>query len=160
MNFYKKNALYAAGFLGLIVLMVSTFSLSIAQQQKVIEIGGVLEKSTPVLKEKRSVQHGVVIYSAPDTSLVVDAATPFFARTYQSAQSTKVTIEYNIPETQRVKVEVFDVNNTYSETLVNVRQEPGNYKVYFDGSERKSGLYICKITVNKDVWIEPMLLVK
>ena len=140
--------------------MISTFSLSIAQQQHVLEIGELMAKERVSSSENREKKQGTLLYTPPDTSLFVDPTTPFFARTYTSPQSSKVTIEYDIASKQYVKVDVFEVNKTYSKTLVNAHQEAGNYKVYFEGAERNSGLYICRITVNGNVWVEPMLLVK
>ena len=145
----------------MIVLLVSTFSLSIAQQQHVLEIGSVLsnENALPP-KHPRSTQQHTLLYTPPDSSRYIDPETPFYARTYTSPQSTKVTIEYDIAAKRTVKVEVYDVNRTFKTTLVHTQQEPGNYKVYFDGADKDSGLYMCKITVNGNVWVEPMLLIK
>ena len=126
--FSKKKVVLASGFMGFMMVLLSSFSLSIAQQQTIAEISHVLSD--------------------------------FFARTYTSPQSTKVTIEYNLPARQKVKVVVYNSDKSFSRTLVNEWQEEGSYKVYFDGSERASGLYICKVTADKEVWIEPMLLIK
>ena len=118
----------ATGVVGFVLLIMSSFSLSIAQQQTIVEISHVV--------------------------------TDFFARTYTSPQSTKVTIEYNLPARQKVKVVVYNSDKSFSRTLVNEWQDEGNYKVYFDGSEKASGLYMCKVTADKEVWVEPMLLIK
>jgi|GEM_PF-6530385 len=126
--FSKIKVVLATGVMGFVLLIMSSFSLSIAQQQNIVEISHVLSD--------------------------------FFARTYTSPQSTKVTIEYNLPERQKVKVVVYNSDKSFSKTLVNEWQEEGNYKVYFDGSEKASGLYICKVTADKEVWVEPMLLIK
>ena len=145
----------------MLVLMASTFSLSLAQQQHVLEIGGLLSAEGDVdFFDNRRPSLTSVHYTPRDTSLVTDPSTPFFARTYTSPQSSKVTIEYDIAAKQSVKVEVYDVSKTFSRTLVNAQQEPGNYKVYFEGANRDSGLYICRITVNGKAWVEPMLLIK
>ena len=161
MHFYKQNALYASGFLSLILLMVSTFSLSVVQQQNARELGHLLSDNKINRSDSATPpRQGALVYTAPDTSIYVDPSTSFFARTYGSPESSIITIEYDLPSKSAVKVEVYDVNKTFSKTLVNTRQEPGNYKVYFDGAEQASGLYVCRIYVQNTVWIEPMLLVK
>lgn len=161
MHIYRQNILYRVGIIGLLVLLVSTFSLSLAQQQHVLEIGELLSEEKDVnFFDNRRTSLTTIHYTPQDTTLSTDPSTPFYARTYTSSQSTKVTIEYDIAAKRHVKVEVYDVSKTYAKTLVNTRQDPGNYKVYFDGAERDSGLYICKITVNGKVWVEPMLLIK
>ena len=126
--FLNKRNVLATGIVGVMMAVLPGFSLSIAQQQNIIEISHVLSD--------------------------------FFARTYTSPQSTKVTIEYNLPSRQKVKVVVYNTDKSFSRTLVNEWQEEGNYKVYFDGSEKASGLYMCKVTADKEVWVEPMLLIK
>ena len=84
----------------------------------------------------------------------------FSAKTYTRPDNPIVTIEYKLPEKVRVKVYAYNSSGSYSELLINKIHEPGNHREYFDGSERKSGLYICKIVAGKETWIEPMLLIK
>ena len=84
----------------------------------------------------------------------------FSARTYTRTGNPIVTIEYKLPEQTRVKIYAYNTSGNYSELLVNKVHESGTFREYFDGSDRTSGLYICKIVAGKETWIEPMLLIK
>ena len=86
--------------------------------------------------------------------------TVFSARTYTRPDNPIVTIEYKLAEKVRVKIYAYDSSGRFSVLLINKMHEPGNYREYFDGSDRKSGLYICKIIAGSETWIEPMLLIK
>ena len=84
----------------------------------------------------------------------------FSAKTYTRPDNPIVTIEYKLSEKMRVKIYAYNSSGSYSELLVNTIHEAGTHREYFDGSDRQSGLYVCKIVVGKETWIEPMLLIK
>lgn len=84
----------------------------------------------------------------------------FTAKTYIRPESPLATIEYDLSRQMRVQVYVYDITRSFSEELVDKVHEPGKYREYFDGSDRKSGLYICKILAGTETWIEPLLLIK
>jgi hypothetical protein len=58
-------------------------------------------------------------------------------------------IEYEIPKTSNVKIEVYNILGEKIVELVNKEQSHGNYRITFDGSSLPSGLYIIKMTTGK-----------
>jgi hypothetical protein len=56
-------------------------------------------------------------------------------------------IEYHLPESGKVVLEVFSTVGDKIATLVNEKQEPGDYCIEFDGSGLASGVYYYRISV-------------
>ncbi|MBK7105574.1 MAG: T9SS type A sorting domain-containing protein [Ignavibacteriae bacterium] len=74
-------------------------------------------------------------------------------------------IKYSIPinekrETSNVKILVFDILGKEIATLVNQKQNPGNYEVTFDASEFNSGVYFYKIISGNFIETKKMILMK
>ena len=93
-------------------------------------------------------------------SIAVLPPAEFSARSYKQPSTTIATIEYNIPRRTRVQIKVYDTTQQFEETLLNEIVDPGRYKAYFDGAERRSGLYVYHISAGEELWIEPLMLVK
>ena len=79
---------------------------------------------------------------------------------YPNPFNPSTTIEYEIPNSSNVKIEIFDVLGRKIETLMNNEQTRGNYKIYFDGSNLSSGIYFYKITAGKFIQTKKMFLIK
>ena len=61
---------------------------------------------------------------------------------YPNPFNPTTMIEYQLPSTGFVRLEVFDVRGCKVATLVNERQNAGTHDVRFDGSNLTSGIYI------------------
>jgi hypothetical protein len=90
------------------------------------------------------------------------------SQNYPNPFNPSTKINYTIPETANVKVEVFSVTGELVTQLVNLQQNAGNYSVEFNTSSYSnlsSGLYIYRINVqglsgNKFSQTRKMLLLK
>jgi hypothetical protein len=70
------------------------------------------------------------------------------------------TIDYTVPQTSHVIINVYDVLGNKIQTLVNEFKNPGSYSINFEGSELSSGLYFYRIIANDFVQTKKMLLLK
>jgi hypothetical protein len=69
-------------------------------------------------------------------------------------------ISYSIPTSSNVIVEVYDMLGKLIKTLVNEKQETGNYKVNFNAGELSSGIYFYKIQASNFVAVKKMILLR
>jgi hypothetical protein len=84
-----------------------------------------------------------------------------------SGNST-TTIEYSVPvgdanfasPTPNVTLKVYDILGREVATLVNKKQTPGNYVVYFNASSLSSGIYYYKISIENFIQTKKMILLK
>ena len=87
------------------------------------------------------------------------------AQNYPNPFNPTTTITYSIPavgkeHTSSVRLIVYDILGREVATLVNERQQPGNYSVQFNASELTSGLYIYRLSVSGFVSTKKMILLK
>lgn len=69
-------------------------------------------------------------------------------------------IEYELPASQDVRIEVFNVQGQRVATLVNGSQSAGTQQVSFDASSLSSGVYLYRLTTPEQTLTKKMLLVK
>lgn len=69
---------------------------------------------------------------------------------YPNPFNPKTIINYELRVNGIITVKIFDIQGRDLKTLVNKRQNPGEYKIEFDGSELSSGVYYYKIEVFND----------
>jgi hypothetical protein len=88
------------------------------------------------------------------------------ARAYELAQNypnpfnPTTTIRYQIPTAETVSLKVYDVLGKEVATLVNGRQEAGNYAVPFNAAGLSSGMYFYRLQAGSFVETRKMMLVK
>jgi len=89
------------------------------------------------------------------------------AQNYPNPFNPATIIEYSIPEVktlqgkyQQVQLKVYNILGKEVATLVNARQQAGNYKVSFDGKSLSSGVYYYKISAGSFTKIKRMILIK
>lgn len=69
-------------------------------------------------------------------------------------------IDYSIPHSNFVKLEVFDIRGRGVRTLINETQQSGSYRIQFEGSNLPSGTYFYKLTVGLITLTRKMILIK
>ncbi len=87
---------------------------------------------------------------------------------YPNPFNPTTTIQYTIPNkvktlyttSQQVQLKVYDVLGREVATLVNNKQNPGNYEVVFDGADLQSGIYFYKLKAGSFVDVKKMILLK
>ncbi len=66
---------------------------------------------------------------------------------YPNPFNPKTIINYQLSMFNYVNLKVYDLAGNEVKTLVNKKQDAGNYEIEFDGSELSSGVYFYKIEV-------------
>ena len=70
------------------------------------------------------------------------------AQNYPNPFNAATTIEYALPKTSRVKLELFDVSGRQVATLVNFNQNAGVYRVKLNATELPSGEYFYRLSAD------------
>ena len=79
---------------------------------------------------------------------------------YPNPFNSTTTIEYSIPNTQRVMIKIFDIQGREVAELVNGNMEAGTYEVKFDGSKYASGIYFYQLRTADYLEVKKMVLMK
>lgn len=82
------------------------------------------------------------------------------SQNYPNPFNPATTIEYTIPEKNRVTLKIYDMLGKEITTLVDKEQEEGSYIVMWDASSFSSGVYIYKLTSGNYVETKRMVLKK
>ncbi len=70
------------------------------------------------------------------------------------------TISYALPKAGNVVLKVYDILGKEVATLVNDYKQTGRYTVEFDASKLSSGMYICKLVLEKYSAVKKMMVLK
>ena len=108
------------------------------------------------------------MFRANDVGAVINVATEdegvpgAFAlrQNYPNPFNPVTTLEYTVPSTGRVSLEVYDMLGRTVAVLVNAEQTVGTYTVRFDASNLASGLYLYRLTAGSKVQVKKMMLLK
>ncbi len=79
---------------------------------------------------------------------------------YPNPFNPATQIEYTVPATSRITLEVFDVLGRSVAMLVDGQQAAGTHTVQFDASHLASGLYLYRLTAGSQVQVKKMMLLK
>ncbi|MFZ1289310.1 MAG: S8 family serine peptidase [Melioribacteraceae bacterium] len=84
---------------------------------------------------------------------------------YPNPFNPTTTIKYSIPKNEKremsnVKIMVYNVLGKEIKTLINQKQNPGNYEINFDASDLSSGVYFYKLTYGNFSSIKKMILLR
>ncbi len=72
-------------------------------------------------------------------------------KTYPNPFSGKVNILFNLKNSDRVSIKMYDISGKEISTLVDGMVESGDHKIEFDGANIKSGSYYIKLISNEGV---------
>jgi hypothetical protein len=80
---------------------------------------------------------------------------------YPNPFSESTTVEFTSTITQRIKLEIYDLNgNLYKSLYDGVAEANMLYKFEFSGAKLKEGQYISRLSTNSQVWDQKLLLVR
>ena len=79
---------------------------------------------------------------------------------YPNPFNPTTTINYSLPKSQNVKIEIYDMLGRKVKTLVDGYTEAGYHSVYFNASGLSSGIYIYRIIAGNFIQTKKMLLLK
>lgn len=79
---------------------------------------------------------------------------------YPNPFNPSTTIEYEIPRSTLVKIELYDITGRLIRVLKNEFQMAGNHSFDFNGSDLSSGIYVYRISTSDFVDSKKMVLIK
>jgi len=82
------------------------------------------------------------------------------SQNYPNPFNPITTINYAIPQTAIVTLNVYDVLGNEISTLVNEEKPSGNYEVEFDGSDLASGIYFYRLVADNFRDVKKLILLK
>ncbi len=82
------------------------------------------------------------------------------SQNYPNPFNPSTVINYAVPETGNIKLEVYDMLGKKVSTLIDERKTAGNYSVRFDATNLASGIYIYRIVTAQTSISKKMTLIK
>ena len=141
-----------------------------------IEVSNIQETA---LLEYNVVKNYIIDHSPIDTTVariegrVIDTyATSIYAEdaeralpgTYSLSQNYPnpfnpiTTIKYSIPAASDVRLDIFNILGQRITTLINEKQQPGEYSIIWDASNVASGIYFYRLTTKEKILAKKMVL--
>lgn len=104
----------------------------------------------------------VITYDCPTGGVQTVEIPNYYSLTqnFPNPFNPETTIKFAIPQTEKVKIVVFDILGREVTTLVNELRNAGTYSVKFDASSLSSGVYFYSIQTPNFTETKKMLLVK
>jgi hypothetical protein len=104
---------------------------------------------------------GVLVVSLPTDAEVADIPVEFgLQQNYPNPFNPVTNINYQVPESAHVTIEVYNVLGQRVTTLVNEIRDAGYHSVQFDGSRLASGVYIYRMDAGDFVKTQKLILAK
>ncbi|MEJ2628018.1 MAG: T9SS type A sorting domain-containing protein [bacterium] len=79
---------------------------------------------------------------------------------YPNPFNPETAIKYNLPQSTKVKIMVYDIAGHRVKTLVNEPKTAGRYEIIFDSSQLASGVYLYTLEAGKFREVKKMVLLK
>ena len=79
---------------------------------------------------------------------------------YPNPFNPSTTIRFNLPQEERVRIDIFNINGQLITTLVDKSYKPGFHAVKFDASHLASGIYLYRIQAGSFNEVRRMTLMK
>ncbi len=121
-----------------------------------------VESLTLVAKdnENDSLQHKVDIWVS-ETGISSSLPKKFtLSQNYPNPFNPRTAINYELPFSQKISLDIYDLSGHKVLTLVNGFQEAGYYTVTFNGSTLSSGMYLYRLSAADEMITKKMLLMK
>ncbi|MCF7833374.1 MAG: T9SS type A sorting domain-containing protein, partial [Candidatus Marinimicrobia bacterium] len=105
----------------------------------------------------------VFCYSYNEVETSTETNTPVIftlSQNYPNPFNPITTIQFAVPESQHVKLQIFDITGRLIETLINEFKEAGNWDVKWNAGNYSSGIYIYRLQYGDKHISRKMLLMK
>jgi hypothetical protein len=84
---------------------------------------------------------------------------------YPNPFNPSTAIQYDLPKTGEVEVNIFDIQGRLVRSLASIAQQAGTHTVVWDGRSNagvgvSSGTYLCRIGFNTSVIVKKLVLLK
>ena len=146
----------------IIIVVVLMFSLLNSETMKIhLNNGETVEFATSEIQE-------ITFGSDVSVEEIVEFISQIpikFLKNYPNPFNPTTTISFEIGESGKAKVEIFNVKGQKIKTLLNQKMKVGNHSVIWNGNDSNnkrvsSGMYFYKITVNGNQQTNKMLMLK
>lgn len=94
----------------------------------------------------------------PNSNIIPDKYS--LNQNYPNPFNPSTTIIYSIKNSGNVSLKVYDSNGRFISDMVNTKQEKGEYKIDFDGSNLASGVYYYTLVTKNFTETKSMVLIK
>jgi hypothetical protein len=84
----------------------------------------------------------------------------YLSQNYPNPFNPATNLEFRIPKSGFVSLQVYDILGNEVATLVNEERTAGNYEIRFDASSLTSGVYFYRLSVDNFVGIKKMTLLR
>ena len=84
--------------------------------------------------------------AAPVTDTALSANTFTLFQNYPNPFNLSTTIQYNLPVSSSVTIEIYDILGRSVQTIAIGPQAAGLYKIPFNGNRLSSGVYFCRVS--------------
>lgn len=102
----------------------------------------------------------LVSSTSSETQSAEPVPTEFSLSAYPNPFNPITTIAFALPQTESVKLAVFDISGRLIQTLLNTRIEAGRHEVEFDGRALPSGVYLAQIRTGSFVQTHKIILLR
>jgi len=82
------------------------------------------------------------------------------APAYPNPFNPTTSINFTLPQSSEVKLELYNVNGQLVNTLIDTSLDAGYYSVAWDGSNHSSGIYFVSIVSGEFIDTQKLMLVK
>ena len=79
---------------------------------------------------------------------------------YPNPFNPSTTIDYQLPDSRKVTLNIYDLNGQKVRTLINDIQDAGYYSLCFTANDLPSGMYICHFTAGANIKSMKLILMK
>ena len=79
---------------------------------------------------------------------------------YPNPFNAVTKIDYSIPYLTKVKIEIIGLNGSIIQSIINDRQNKGNYSYRWNAENLSSGIYFIKFTTDKYSQMQKIMLIK
>jgi hypothetical protein len=110
--------------------------------------------------ESDTTNHYRVIITPVDDREVGIPDKLYLSQNYPNPFNPTTTIEFGLPVTGHVTLEVFDVQGRLVRTLSDGVMQAGNYRAEFNGNEIGSGVYFYRLRAERETLLGKMMLIR
>jgi hypothetical protein len=114
---------------------------------------------------EESIQYSVVaedliVGSPVEVEFLFQEAETFLGDNYPNPFNNQTRIPLVVPETSRVKIDIFNAAGAHVATVLDDQLTVGYYEIPYNASALSSGVYFYRLTTSNEVKFEKMLLLK